>query len=164
MPRSVQKVGNLVETEFTVYDSLNAPVTGLLNSDFTKLLSINGTNSVVPVTVSEVGNGRYEAFFTPPVVGDWYLLIRNTTYNLRGWDESFDVTIDGQFSVSEIINGDIGEYSMYDALQILLGIAAGNIEKSGNLFTFKSVDGSKVILSATVDSSGNRTVTGIYPP
>lgn len=164
MPRSVQKVGNLIETEFTVYDSLNAPVTGLTNSDFTKLLSINGTDSAIPVTVSEIGNGRYEAFFTPPVVGDWYLVIRNTTYNQRGWDESFDVTIDGQFSVEEIIEGDIGSYSIYEALHILLGIAVGNIQKTGNAFNFMAVNSTSTIVSATVDANGNRNVTGIYPP
>lgn len=155
MSRSVQKVGNLIETEFTVYDDSDQPVTGLLNVDFQKFLSVNGASSAIPVTVSEIGSGRYETFFTPSVIGDWYLLIRQTTYNLRGWDESFDVNQAG----SDIYSFKIDDFTLSEVLELIGAILCGNVSGGSSTPVFKSMDGSAIRVTAVADSSGNRTVT-----
>lgn len=102
MPRSVQKVGVLLRSYLTVYDVDNNPVTGLVNGDFTKFLALDGVNDATVVTVAEIGNGRYVASFTPGSTGSWYLLVRQATYNKRGWDEEFDVTTNGVLSKTDV--------------------------------------------------------------
>lgn len=103
--RSVHKVSTIARAYFEVYDSLNVPITGLVNGDFAKFLARDGVNDATAVTVSEIGNGRYFASFTPASTGSWHLLIRSSLYNLRGWHETFDVTTDGIPSISEIQSG-----------------------------------------------------------
>lgn len=105
MARTTMKVSTTARTVFTVYDSNDAAVTGLVNGDFTKLLSKDGANDATAVTVTEIANGRYTATFTPGSTGVWYLLITQATYNLRGWEETFDVTTDGIPTVSAIQSG-----------------------------------------------------------
>ena len=92
MSRSRQTVNVQIRGEFSVYDSSNAVVTGLVNTDFTRLLSYNGTNDTTTLTVTEVTSGRYTYTFTPASVGFWAVVIRHATYNPRGWEEDFDVT------------------------------------------------------------------------
>lgn len=95
MSKSVSKVSVLVRADFVVYDSSDAAVTGLINTDFTKRLAKNGANDVTAVTVTEVANGRYQATFTPASTGTWTLLVTQATHNVRGWTETWDVTTDG---------------------------------------------------------------------
>jgi hypothetical protein len=72
-----------------VYDGLNAPVTGLVQGDFSFLFSNDGVIVTPVVTFGETGNGRYFFSFTPDALGEWSGLIRNATYNPRGWFEEF---------------------------------------------------------------------------
>ena len=87
-------VGSLAEFVFEVYDSANQPVLGA--SGFTTLLSRDGVDSAVTVTVSEIANGRYLASFTPNASGDWFIVVRHATYNLRGWQEEFQAPARGR--------------------------------------------------------------------
>lgn len=103
--RSVHKISTIARAYFEVYDTLNAPVTGLINADFTKLLALDGVDNATAVTVTEIGSGRYFASFTPGSTGSWHLLIRQATYNLRGWHETFDVTTDGILTIADIQTG-----------------------------------------------------------
>jgi hypothetical protein len=93
--RSIAKVSTLVYIYFEVYDSSDVAVTGLVTGDFTKLLAKNGVDDATAVTVTEIGSGRYYASFTPATTGTWHVTIRNSTYNKRGWHETFDVTTNG---------------------------------------------------------------------
>lgn len=111
MSRILRKVSVLVRTAFSVYDSSDVAVTGLVNGDFTKRLAKDGANDATVVTVTEIANGRYEASFTPASTGFWYLTVTQATHNPRGWDESFDVTTDGDFTVAGILAGTITELS-----------------------------------------------------
>jgi hypothetical protein len=155
MPRSVQKVSTVVRADFSVYDSANAPVTGLMNGDFTKLLSKNGVDDATAVTVSEIGSGRYSATFTPATVGVWYLLVRHATYNKRGWEEQYDVTNDGIGPVDAIESG-------YDIARTLRNIAAGTAGKVSGLAAgspvFRNQADTADQITATTDVDGNRTV------
>lgn len=159
MPRSVQKVGALARAEFTVYDSTDAPVTGLLNSDFTKLLSLDGVPDATVVTVAEITNGRYEATFTPPVAGDWYLLIRQTAYNPRGWDESFDVNRAGSDIFSYVIDG----YQLAQILESIGAMLLGEVSGGPGSPVFKSMDGLATRVAMVADSNGNRSSVVITP-
>ena len=67
-------VGELVQIQFPAFDIDGiTPLTGLVDSDFSKLLLRDNTVSAVAVTVSEVGaTGRYVIRFTPDADGLWY--------------------------------------------------------------------------------------------
>ena len=98
MSRSLQKVNVLIRAYFTVYNSSNVAVTGLVDGDFTKRLTKDAANSAEAVTVAEIANGRYTATFTPNATGAWSLDITQATHNPRGWKETWDVTTDGAWS------------------------------------------------------------------
>lgn len=76
-----------VQGGFVVYDDEDAPVTGLTQDDFDVLLAKDGADSVVPVTLSEVGAGRYHYAFAAEDPGVWYLVVRIDPENPRGWSE-----------------------------------------------------------------------------
>lgn len=101
----MMKVSTTARVHFTVYDSSDAVVTGLGDGDFTKRLAKDGSNDTTTVTIAEIANGRYTATFTPGSTGVWYLLITHATYNLRGWEETFDVSTDGIPTVAAIQSG-----------------------------------------------------------
>jgi hypothetical protein len=67
-------VGELVQIQFPAFDVDGlTPLTGLVDSDFSKLLLRDNTVSAVTVTVTEVGStGRYVISFTPDANGLWY--------------------------------------------------------------------------------------------
>lgn len=161
--RSVQKVSTLVRANLTVYNSLNVKVTGLTNVDFTKFLTVNGIASGVVVTITEIDAGtrpgEYEATFTPPVIGVWYLLINNALYNPRGWDEDFDVTVSGPDLGTFVVDG----YT-WNQIMSLLGSALGG-KSSGAPFnpTFRSMDDAATRITAVCDVSGNRTSVTLAP-
>jgi hypothetical protein len=79
---------------FVVYDYLHVPVTGLTQADFDVYLSNDGVDAAEPVSITEVGNGRYKYTFTPLSIGEWYILIVHSVYNPRGWDDEFIVQVD----------------------------------------------------------------------
>lgn len=69
-------VGDLVQLQFPVFDVDGITVlTGLTDSDFDKLLALDDSISGVAVTVNEIGSGLYEAEFTPPSAGLWFVRI-----------------------------------------------------------------------------------------
>jgi hypothetical protein len=67
-------VGELVQIQFPCFDIDGiTPLTGLVDSDFQKLLLRDNVVSAVIMTVSEVGaTGRYVIAFTPDTDGLWY--------------------------------------------------------------------------------------------
>lgn len=67
-------VGELVQIQFPAFDIDGiTPLTGLVDTDFQKLLLVDNAISAVTVTVTEVGStGRYVISFTPNLDGLWY--------------------------------------------------------------------------------------------
>ena len=92
MARSGQNVNTTVRGMLAVFDSSDDPVTGLVNSAFTKYVAYNGADNSVTVTVAEIGNGRYGYTFIPNNIGYWHVMIVHSTYNPRGWQDEFDVS------------------------------------------------------------------------
>lgn len=166
MPRSVQKLSTLVRTYFTVYDAANNPVTGLTDGDFDKLLAFNGSNSGLPITVSEIGNGRYMATFTPNLTGSYYMLIRNATYNPQGWDEIFDVTVDGVFTINEIFDKADGVetgYTLRDTMRVMSAVLCGVVTGGAGSPIFRNMPNTADRVTAVADGSGNRSSVILTP-
>jgi hypothetical protein len=90
MARSAQSVG-VLRGSFAVYDSLNSPVTGLTNGDFTKLAAKDGADDPVAITIAEIGSGRYTYTFNA-TAGYWFILIRHATHAPRGFQDEYDVS------------------------------------------------------------------------
>jgi hypothetical protein len=67
-------IGELVQIQFPAFDIDGiTPLTGLIDTDFSKLLLIDNAVSGQTVTVAEVGaTGRYVLSFTPNADGLWY--------------------------------------------------------------------------------------------
>jgi hypothetical protein len=67
-------VGELVQIQFPAFDIDGiTPLSGLLDSDFSKLLIVDNIVSAQITTVAEVGStGRYVLSFTPNANGLWY--------------------------------------------------------------------------------------------
>ena len=86
------KIDTVLYDEFAVVDSNDAPVTGLVNGDFTKALyNPSGTevSGTVTVTVSELGDGLYRVSFTPDVLGEWALSVFNASYFTGGKSSNY---------------------------------------------------------------------------
>lgn len=101
------KIGEIVKEDFTVVDSGNNLVTGLLNANFTKrLYNPSGTevSGSITVTITELGEGDYRATFTPNVIGTWYIIIIHTTYFPWGKADSVDVKNNDIDSVSNDVD------------------------------------------------------------
>lgn len=154
MSRSKQKAGVVCRTEFSVFDSANDPVTGLVSANFTKLLSKNGVDDATVVTVTEVGTGRYTVTFTAATPGVWAVTVRHATYSKRGWDEVFDVSADGLSPADSIDTG-------YDLARTLRNIAAGVAAKVSGMAAgapvFRNQADTVDQITATTDADGNRT-------
>lgn len=90
MSRSAQSPGPIMGS-FAVYDEDNEPVTGLVDGDFEKLMALNGVDSAVPVTIAEIGEGRYSYQFTA-TEGYWFVLIRESEHAPRGFQDEYDVS------------------------------------------------------------------------
>jgi hypothetical protein len=67
-------VNELVQIQFPCFDVDGiTPLTGLVDSDFSKLLLVDDVESSVTMTVTEIGStGRYYMEFTPDTAGLWY--------------------------------------------------------------------------------------------
>lgn len=76
----------VVQGGFVVYTDAHAPVPGLVQGNFTVLLAKDGAVNGTAVIVSEVGNGRYHYEFDA-TGGEWFLVIRYSPENARGWSE-----------------------------------------------------------------------------
>jgi hypothetical protein len=92
MARSTQTVNTVVRGSFAVYDTVtNAPILGLVDGNFTKLVAKNHADDATVIAIVEIGSGRYGYTITPGSVAYWHVLIRHASYNLRGWQDEFDV-------------------------------------------------------------------------
>ncbi len=166
MPRSVQKINTLIRSEFEVYDFSNNPVLGLVTGDFDRLLSINGADSGIAITIAEVGDGRYSATFTPNATGFWNMCLRNSTYNPRGWSEGFDVTTDGVFDIFDIFTkADMVEtgWDLQDTLRVMAAVLCGKVSGGPGTPAFTNLQQTATRVSAVADSSGNRTTVNLTP-
>ena len=168
--RSVQKRSALVRAYLTVYDAADAPVTGLVNGDFTKRLVFNGANSAVVVTVAEVDSvndpGVYMASFTPPTDGAWYLLVQNAANNPRGWEEEFDVTVDGVYTINEIFDKADGVetgFTLRQTQRLMAGVLCGKVSGGPGLPVFRNMQDTADRVSSTADANGNRTIVTLSP-
>lgn len=156
------KTGSTARGYFTVWNSSNAAVTGLVNADFTKLLAKDGSNDATTLTVAEVANGRYTYTFAI-TTGEWYVLITNAIYNARGWDENWSCSADGIPTISDIVSGVWAQVvdTGYTALRTLRNIASGAAGKVSGLQTgapvFRNQADTVNQITATTDTNGNRT-------
>lgn len=83
--------GYTVQEDFTVYNG-SSLVTGLSDGDFSKFLySPDGTQSVIAVSITELGSGNYRASFIPNETGTWYLTITHSSYFPWGKSGSIQV-------------------------------------------------------------------------
>lgn len=168
--RSVKKVGLPILVQFAVYTSSQVAVLDLTTGDFAFLLFVDGAASIVSVTVTEMSGGCYEASFTPPTTGTWYLMIRHATYNKRGWQETFDVTSDGIPTLADIAAkildtaGDVDGYSVRQALKLMgAGILAKCSGEPSNPVTFRSMNDLADRIVVSVDADGNRVSVTLTP-
>lgn len=168
MPRSVQKAGDLVRTELIVFDSNDNRVTGLVNGDFVKTLVLNGVTDFTPVTVSEIDAlnrpGEYEVTWTPPAppvgIGEWFLYVYNNTYNPRGWQEDFDVTVTGPDWGQRIIDG----LTVAQGFALIAAANQGKVSTAPFNPVIRSQDDTADRITAVCDANGNRTAVVLNPP
>lgn len=85
--------GDTVVGAFSVFTAGNVAVTGLVTGDFSILLALDLVDSAVPVSITEIGQGRYGYSFVPPAEGYWYLTIRYAADNPRGWQDEVRVAV-----------------------------------------------------------------------
>ena len=86
-------VNQSLDTVFSVVNILGAPVTGLVDGDFTKTLKKLASGalsaSAETVTVAEIGSGDYYARFTPTSTGRFTLDISHATHTVYQRDREF---------------------------------------------------------------------------
>lgn len=105
--------------EFIVLDESDNPITGLLDSDFTKKLYDPDDNEVgnisgeEPVPITEIGSGLYRTSFTPNKLGNWILLVYNSNY--------FPYGKGANYKCVEYLSDDIGLLS-----RKILGLSQSN--------------------------------------
>ncbi len=164
MSRSVQLVNNLVRTELTVFDANDNPVTGLVNGDFNKTLVLNGITDPTVVTVSEISAvfrpGQYEVTFTPTSTGEWYLYVNEPTYNKRGWDEEFDVTVTGPDWGQRVIDG----FTVAQTVALMAAANQGKVSGAPLNPVIRSQDDVADRITATCDANGDRIAVVLNPP
>jgi hypothetical protein len=164
MPRSIQKATALVRTEIVVFDAFDNRVTGLVNADFVKSLCKDGIPDATVVTVTEINAvtrpGEYTVTFTPATIGEWYLYIYQPTYNPRGWDEEFDVTVTGPDWGQRIIDG----YTVAQTVALMAAANQGKVAGAPLLPVIRAQDDSADRISATCDLNGDRVAVLLTPP
>lgn len=89
------EINREIEDDFQVLNDNFLPVNGLLISNFNislinpdgdEVANVTGGNTV---TIDEIGNGFYRVKFTPNVLGNWTLVIKNNTYFADGKGENY---------------------------------------------------------------------------
>lgn len=170
MPRSVQKLGTVVRSYISVFDAANTPVTGLVDGSFTKFLAFGSATSAIVVTVSEIdainNPGQYVATFTPTSSGSWYLGVRNAANNPRGWDEEFDVTVDGVFTINEIfdkIDGVETGFTLRQTMRLMSAVLCGKVSGGPGTPVFRNMQDTANRVASTADPNGNRTIVTLTP-
>jgi hypothetical protein len=105
--------------EFIVLDEDNNPITGLIDGDFTRKLfdpddlEVANISAGISVSITEIGNGFYRVSFIPNKLGNWILVVYNSTYFPFGKGASY--------SCIEYSNADLGQ-----ALDRILGLSQEN--------------------------------------
>lgn len=157
---------------FRVVDSSDNPVTGLVNTDFSKLLYKDGATSAQTVTITEIGNGQYKAVFTPNTSGYWVLLITNATYNTAGWQDDIQVydtgTTDPDNIASVILlkkNADVeGSISDYKCLAGVIAVETQKKVITGATLSVKKTNGTTELFNATLTTDASQQpITQIAP-
>lgn len=173
MGSTLHKVSTTARLHFTVFNSSNAVVTGLVTGNFTIRLAKDDATDATAVTVAEIGNGRYSATFTPASTGDWYIHILHATHAPRGWDGAWSVTTYGSDLAAAVTagtptanqnadalldraNGVETGVTPRQALQRMGATTAGECTISGTTVTFKGLDDATTRVTATVASNGAR--------
>jgi hypothetical protein len=100
--------------DFMVLNKKNLPVTGLIDSDFTKVLydpdnteRVNITGGI-PIVINELGDGLYRLNFTPDKNGNWILVVYNATHFPAGKAENYFCVETWFNDLAEIIKRIIG--------------------------------------------------------
>jgi hypothetical protein len=168
MPRSIQTAGVLVRTELIVFDDNNNRITGLVNANFVKRLTLNGVTALTPVTVTEIDPvnrpGEYTVTWTPPAspagVGEWFLYIYQSTYNPRGWQEEFDVTVTGPDWGQRVIDG----FTVAQTVALIAAANQGKVSGAPLAPVIRAQDDSADRIAATCDLNGDRIAVVLTPP
>ncbi len=168
MSHSVQKVGVQIVETITVFDNTGAEVTGLVNADFTKALHKDGVvQSAAGVAVTEIGIGEYKVTFTPASAGTWRLRVEQSSgsaYNKRGWEETYDVSVGGVLSTSDVAAAVWaylveGAFTAGRMLRIVAAVLAGKTAGGRSSITARDLSDSTNMLVGSADEAGDRTPT-----
>ena len=162
--RTSWKVGVLYETDLIVTDTSGVVVTGLVNTDFTKVLKVNGVVSgTVAATVTEhaAADGGYKATYTADTAGYHFLRVTHATYNTVGWvddvqmisgvDPSLGEAGDVKGNVTGDVLGDVGNVNGN-----IVGSMAGNV--SGNVGGKVLGGGAGTIIGAGVRDENSEAI------
>ena len=140
------KINTIIYEDFVVLDKKNDPVVGLINDDFTSVLyDPNGNERAnetagITVTVNELGNGVYRLNFTPDSLGNWVLVVYNSTHFPWGKAESY-------FCVTEAFD------DIADLIKRTLGLSQENYRIFNPTYTTKQRQ--RVMTSATIKIYSN---------
>jgi len=162
-----------------VFDSSGAPVTGLVDADFTKYATKDGAVSGVAITVAETDSGtrpgRYDATVTPNAVAEcWEFAVGPNDAACLAHSiakpalqaREFKVTALGIPTVQELVDAVLdladtidGEETLRGALQLITSFSAG--EGGGSVDDpYLDLSGTKERIAATFKANGARdTVT-----
>lgn len=175
------RVGQILQDEFTYLgsDPSRTPVTGKVDANFTKRLSLNttGGQSTAGVTITEIGNGKYNVTATaaafPAVTGEYVLSIFDTTSPQYYWEQIYSITSDGTPSGTTGVasfTAVVGNGRVWDGSTALVGATVYIRDPSGVLYTsvltvagglwgpvFFTTAG---VYSITVQKSGYNNATG----
>ncbi|MBN1467748.1 MAG: hypothetical protein JW924_03400 [Fusobacteriaceae bacterium] len=141
--------------EFTVNDVDGNLITGLTSGDFTvKLYNPSGSevSGSISITITELGYGLYRTNFTPNALGNWTLLITNTTY--------FPYGKSSNYACVQYLNDDIGLI-----VELLKQYQGGRwrINTAENKMYFYKEDNVTVIAVFDLkDADGNPSVTDVF--
>lgn len=144
--RNYWKVSTIYKFHIMVFDGSTAK-TGLTTGNFTKKLAKNDVNSAVTVTVTEVDSsnfpGLYVVDYTPDSTEDavWACWVAHSTYNPLGWLDEI-----------ETLPTTMGEFT-----RLLRAYAGGKVSGQATSPVYRDPADTKNVISATVDSSGNRS-------
>lgn len=152
-----------------VFDVLPVGVSGLVNSDFTKVLLVNGATSTDTITISEIGtSGRYGLTFTPTANGDYFYETYQTSEPNRRWIENFIVRDDITNSIGAVVIEANGSITRVQAERLILGILTGRttvnaIDPDEVIFTVRDHSNTKILAVFKIDSESQRFEVVLTP-
>ena len=164
MPNAtVHKVSTAWRDEIYVTDSAGTAVTGLVNANFTKLLTADGAASSETVTVTEINSstraGMYSVTFTPTSSAEYALVVTHATYNPYGWQSNFIVNADGPWTLDEMLDSasEVDTYTLRQIFRLMAAFGGGKSSGGASDDVIRSISDSKDRITATLDSNGHRT-------